>query len=104
MFVVSAKLNKIPFFIILLFVITQYNVFKNYIFENVAASRRNQWVKRQMIVELGCNTFSYGYLIDAGWRMYASADCAIIGSDNGLSPIRRQVIIYTSDDILSIRH
>ena len=29
---------------------------------------------------------------------------AVTGSDNGLSPIRRQVITRTNDDILSIGH
>ena len=30
--------------------------------------------------------------IKAEWRMYASVDDVIIGSDNGLSPVRRQAI------------
>ena len=32
-------------------------------------------------------------LIEAEWRMYASATEVIIASDNGLSPNRRQAII-----------
>ena len=33
---------------------------------------------------------------------YASVKYAIIGSDNGLSPVRRQAIIWTNDGLLSI--
>ena len=36
-------------------------------------------------------------------RVYASVKCAIIGSDNGLSPSRRQAIIQTNARILLIR-
>ena len=32
-------------------------------------------------------------LIEAKWRSYALVDQTIIGSDNGLSPIRHQAII-----------
>ena len=35
--------------------------------------------------------------------LYASLNWAIIGSDNGLSPVRRQAIIWTNDGILLIR-
>ena len=35
-------------------------------------------------------------LIEAEWRIYASLDKTIIGSDNGLSPDRRQAIIWTT--------
>ena len=35
--------------------------------------------------------------------MYVSAAQDIIVSDNGLSPVRRQVIIWTNAGILSIR-
>ena len=35
--------------------------------------------------------------------MYASVNWATIGSDNGLSPDRRQAIIWTNADILLIR-
>ena len=34
--------------------------------------------------------------------IYASLNWIIIGSDNGLSPVRRQAIIYTKDDIVPI--
>ena len=42
------------------------------------------------------------WLIEAEWRIYASATWTIIGSDNGLSPVRRQDIIWTNAGILSI--
>ena len=32
-------------------------------------------------------------LIEAEWRIYASENYVIVGSDNGLSPVRRQAII-----------
>ena len=43
-----------------------------------------------------------GKLIEADWRKYASPTYAIIGSDNGLSPGRRQPIIWTNAGILLI--
>ena len=47
---------------------------------------------------------SYLYcLIEAEWRIYASVNWAIIGSDNGMSPGRRQAIIWTNAGILPIR-
>ena len=36
-------------------------------------------------------------------HIYSSVDSTIIGSNNGLSPIWHQAIIWTSDDLLSIR-
>ena len=41
-------------------------------------------------------------LIEAEWRKYASPTYAIIGSDNGSSPGRRQPIIWTNAGILLI--
>ena len=41
-------------------------------------------------------------LIEAEWRIYASANLPTIGSDNGLSPDRRQAIIWTNAGILLI--
>ena len=38
----------------------------------------------------------------AEWRIYASLNWVIIGSDNGLSPVRRQAIIWTNAGILLI--
>ena len=40
--------------------------------------------------------------IEAEWRIYASLTSAIIGSDNGLSPVRRSAIIWTNAGILLI--
>ena len=39
-------------------------------------------------------------LIEAEWRIYASVNLTIICSDNGMSPDRRLVIIWTSAGIL----
>ena len=41
-------------------------------------------------------------LIEAEWRIYASLNLTIIGLDNGLSPGRRQAIIWTNAGILLI--
>ena len=41
-------------------------------------------------------------LIEADWQMYASVNQAIIGSDNGLPPDRRQAIIRNKAGILLI--
>ena len=38
------------------------------------------------------------------WRIYASLNRVSIGSDNGLSPIRCQAIIWTSAGLLSTGH
>ena len=38
-----------------------------------------------------------------GWRIHVSVDCVIIGSDNGLSSLWCQAIIWTNGEILSIR-
>ena len=40
--------------------------------------------------------------IEAEWRIYASLNWVTIGSDNGLSPGRRQAIIWTNAGILLI--
>ena len=40
------------------------------------------------------------YLIEAKWCIYASINYANFGSDNGLSPVRRQSIIWTNAGIL----
>ena len=39
---------------------------------------------------------------EAEWRIYASLNWVIIGSDNGLSPVRRQAIIWTNAVVLLI--
>ena len=41
-------------------------------------------------------------LIEVGWFICVSLNWVIIGSDNGLSPIWHQVIIWTNAGILSI--
>ena len=41
--------------------------------------------------------------IEAEWRMYASVKHAAIDSNNGLSPVRRQAIIWTNAALLSIK-
>ena len=41
-------------------------------------------------------------LIEAEWRIYASVKHTNIGSDNGLSPGRRQVIISSNAGIVLI--
>ena len=38
--------------------------------------------------------------MEAGWRIYAPVDKTVIGSDNGLSSIRRQTIIWTNASLL----
>ena len=42
------------------------------------------------------------YHIEAEWRIHASINYAIIGSDNGLSPDRRQAIIWINAGVLLI--
>ena len=41
-------------------------------------------------------------LIEAEWRIYASVNYTINGSDNGLSPGRRHAIIWTNAGLLLI--
>ena len=44
----------------------------------------------------------HNQLIEVDWRIYASLKQIIIGSDNGLSPGRRQAIIGTNGGLLWI--
>ena len=44
----------------------------------------------------------YELVIEAKWRIYTSVQFTNIGSDNGLSPVRRQAIIITNAAILLI--
>ena len=44
----------------------------------------------------------FHYLIEAEWRIYASVNYTIFGSDNGLSPGRRQAITWPNAGILLI--
>ena len=45
---------------------------------------------------------NYDYLIETEWSIYSSPSWAIIGSNNNLSPVRRQAIIWTNAVFLSI--
>ena len=42
------------------------------------------------------------WLIEAKWCIYESLNWVIIGSDNGLSPVQRQAMIWTNAGILLI--
>ena len=44
----------------------------------------------------------YNWLTENMWRINASVKYAIIGSDNGLLPARRQAILWTSTGLLLI--
>ena len=46
-------------------------------------------------------SMNYRGLVEAEWHIYVSMNYAIIASDNGLSPDRRQTIIWNSAKILS---
>ena len=48
--------------------------------------------------------YLFGYIepIEDEWRAYASGNYTIIGSDKGLSPVRRLAIIETNAGVLSI--
>ena len=51
-----------------------------------------------------CHTYTHTVLNYPPYcRIYATVNHVSIGSDNGLSPIRRQAIIWISSDLLSIR-
>ena len=51
-----------------------------------------------------CFTAAYLFeLTEAEWRIFASVNWATFGSNNGLSPVRRQAIVWTNTDILPIR-
>ena len=54
-----------------------------------------------ILVKFGSNSDLFK-LIEAEWRIYASFSWVIIGLDNGLSPVRRQAIIWTNTGILLI--
>ena len=44
----------------------------------------------------------FAYLISPWCRIYASVNRVHIGSDNGLSPVRRQAVTWTNIHLLSI--
>ena len=37
---------------------------------------------------------------EAEWRIYASIECTIIGSDNGSWPVRYQAVLWTNAGLL----
>ena len=45
----------------------------------------------------------YSGLIEEGWHIYASVNFAIIGSDNGLSPVLQKKKKHYLNHLLSIR-
>ena len=45
--------------------------------------------------------YTFAYATEAEWRISASVNETIIGSDNGLSPICHQAIIWTNDNIVN---
>ena len=53
-----------------------------------------------LMMEIPCPVPVLVYLTEAEWRLYASVNWCIIGSDKGLSPDLRQVIIRINTGIL----
>ena len=45
-------------------------------------------------------TWLHNWLVKANWLIYASIYWAIIGTDNGLSPVRSQAIIWRNTDLM----
>ena len=41
---------------------------------------------------------------EARWRIYASVNCVVIDSGNGLSPVRHEAITCTSAELVSFGH
>ena len=60
--------------------------------------------KKCKTFKLRCHQISciHSFLIEDEWRIYASLNWIIIGSDNGLSPVWCQAIIWTNAGILLI--
>ena len=56
---------------------------------------------RALFLHTGVPAFQ-GWFNSSQWRIYVSANEVGIISDNGLSPIRRQAIIFTNYGLLSI--
>ena len=57
-----------------------------------------------MTIFIQAYIYIYIYINSPPCGIYASANRVSIGSDNGLSPIRRQAIIWTSAELLLIGH
>ena len=53
-------------------------------------------------VRVGWKAFPWHNVIEAEWRLYTSVKHTNIASDYGLSPVRRQTIIWANVAILSI--
>ena len=63
----------------------------------------NYWThKRKYNLYYGIAWQSFSSLIEGEWCIYTSATYATIGSDNGLSPVWHQAIIWTNAWILLI--
>ena len=43
-------------------------------------------------------------LVEVEWRIYASTEHAIVASENGLSPVGRQTIIWTMVPYCQVNH
>ena len=55
------------------------------------------------LIDLTITKFGHNYkLMEAKWRIYVSVQHTNIGSDNGLSHVQCQAIIWTNAAILSI--
>ena len=61
----------------------------------------HQHVFFRIIYYIYCKVSERNYLFETEWRIFASVEKTIIGSDNGVSPIRCQAIIWTNDDIVN---
>ena len=71
-----------------------------------AVSWRGRWYDEDVMAEeaLSSRTGHAGFLILTHWTRVTSVNYAIIGSDNGLSPVRRHAIICTKASLLLIWH
>ena len=64
------------------------------------------WTPAKMLLLADVGEYSFenaGLLSEAEWCIYASGNYTIIDSDNGLSPERRQAIIWTNVSLLLIK-
>ena len=68
----------------------------------VVTACRNQTTMSLNVIHNFNNAHGDAKLIEAEWRIYASLNWVIIGSDNGLSPVRCQAIIWIIVGILLI--
>ena len=84
---------------------------KSYYLNNVDLMTHNKLIHQQLTMPAGALLLRWINLIPAWisnhmlskeWDEIIHSQTSLIGSDNGLPPIRYQVIIWTSDDMLSI--